>query len=47
MWQETQGLLRAEEHDEDELDGRELHPQDVDDGEDEPEGGRGDDDDFD
>jgi hypothetical protein len=41
MWHETPGLLRAEEHDEDELeierDGRELHPQDLDDGEDEPE----------
>jgi hypothetical protein len=45
MWQDTPGLLRAEEHDLDELDldGRELHPQDLDDGEDEPEA----DDDFD
>jgi hypothetical protein len=45
MWQDTPGTLRAEEHDLDELDldGRELHPQDLDDGEDEPEA----DDDFD
>jgi hypothetical protein len=45
MWQDTPGTLRAEEHDPDELDldGRELHPQDLDDGEDEPEA----DDDFD
>jgi hypothetical protein len=45
MWQDTPGLLRAEEHDLDELDldGRELHPQDLEDGEDEPET----DDDFD
>lgn len=34
MWQETP-ILRAEEHDIEELDldGRELHPQDLDDGE--------------
>jgi len=37
MWQESPGVHRAEEHDleELELDGRELHPQDLDDGEDE------------
>jgi hypothetical protein len=35
MWQEPPRILRAEEHDIEELDldGREIHPQDLDDGE--------------
>jgi hypothetical protein len=35
MWQEPPRALRAEEHDIEELDldGREIHPQDLDDGE--------------
>lgn len=35
MWQEPRGGLRAEEHDLEELDrdDREVHPQDLDDGE--------------
>lgn len=33
MWHEPAGILRAEEHEELDLDGPELHPQDLDDGE--------------